>query len=471
MYNSILKLWHATKPGYGGIDGKDPANKWQDSYLYDGIGGTPPMYDGTPYFIYHYDSMVFPQTPGRRHDNPFGGGGRGFHFRAPENSDGDVRGGHMDGELLNAQGVPNGLGTVMDWGIPLTPQYTDGTPTHTEKGVDFGARPIGAYNFLAPDGSIVQDYHWQAGFHEALGPRGDADGHGYFAYGTGDRDGKQQTEFIAPASLGEQPSGLKTPAEAPLVGRRLSTLDEKQSGEGWREALSAEQRAALPHGMQLHPPSAAIDLTIGKNAADETAPLVYDVLLEFFFAEGTPKKLAMRVPNPRKADEVKVSLSAVPCARTVRVTSTPCSMSGGKLGCEFEPSVNEQPLPACAEPSDAFLKEKGGTKTAPHFWNTTAAAQAARTQAAAASAAAAARTATATEPSAAAAREELLLERLQRSGSTRRVLLLGALAAFSLSVVVAAAVCVHRRARASRPLLDADSAAEAAALAAVEGAK
>ena len=42
MYNSILKLWHATKPGYGGIDGKDPANKWQDSYLYDGIGGTPP---------------------------------------------------------------------------------------------------------------------------------------------------------------------------------------------------------------------------------------------------------------------------------------------------------------------------------------------------------------------------------------------------------------------------------------------
>ena len=166
-------------------------------------------------------------------------------------------------------------------------------------------------------------------------------------------------------------------------------LDEKQSGEGWREALSAEQRAALPHGMQLHPPSAAIDLTIGKNAADETAPLVYDVLLEFFFAEGTPKKLAMRVPNPRKADEVKVSLSAVPCARTVRVTSTPCSMSGGKLGCEFEPSVNEQPLPACAEPSDAFLKEKGGTKTAPHFWNTTAAAQAARTQAAAASAAAA----------------------------------------------------------------------------------
>ena len=117
-------------------------------------------------------------------------------------------------------------------------------------------------------------------------------------------DGKQQAEFIAPASLGEQPSGLKTPA--PLIGRRLSTLDEKQSGEGWREALSAEQRAALPHGMQLHPPSAAIDLTIGKNAADETAPLVYDVLLEFFFAEGTPKKLAMRVPNPRKADEVKI---------------------------------------------------------------------------------------------------------------------------------------------------------------------
>merc|ERR1719213_142334 len=100
-------------------------------------------------------------------------------------------------------------------------------------------------------------------------------------------------------------------------------------------------------------------------------------------------------------------------------------MSGGKLGCDFEPLVNEQPLPACAEPSDAFLKEKGGTKTAPHFWNTTAAAQAARTQAAATSAAAAARTAAAT------AREELLLERLQRSGSTRRVLLLGALAAFS----------------------------------------
>ena len=45
---------------------------------------------------------------------------------------------------------------------------------------------------------------------------------------------------------------------------------------------------------------------VGKNAADETAPLVYDVLLEFFFAEGTPKKLAMRVPNPRKADEVKI---------------------------------------------------------------------------------------------------------------------------------------------------------------------
>ena len=174
MYNSILKLWHATKPGYGGIDGKDPANKWQDSYLYDGIGGTPPMYDGTPYFIYHYDSMVFPQTPGRRHDNPFGGGGRGFHFRAPENSDGDVRGGHMDGEYLNAQGDPNGLGTVMDWGIPLTPkymysseEYTDGKVlgvTHTK--LSDGARPIGAYNFDGPGGSIVQNYHWQAGFHE-----------------------------------------------------------------------------------------------------------------------------------------------------------------------------------------------------------------------------------------------------------------------------------------------------------------
>ena len=397
---------------------KGNRHTWLDSYLYEFNDGSLDTftYEGEPYYIYHYDSMPFPQTPGRRHDNPFGGGGRGFHFRAPENSDGDIRGGHMDGELLNAQGVPNGLGTVMDWGIPLTPKYTDGTPTHTE--MPSGARPIGAYNFDGPGGSIVQNYHWQAGFHEALGPRGDADGHGYFAYGSGDRDGKQQTEFIAPASLGEQPSGLKTPAEAALIGRRLSTLDEKQSGEGWREALSAEQRAALPHGMQLHPPSAAIDLTIGKNAADETAPLVYDVLLEFFFAEGTPKKLAMRVPNSRKADEVKVSLSAVPCARTVRVTSTPCSMSGGKLGCEFEPSVNEQPLPACAEPSDAFLKEKGGTKTAPHFWNTTAAAQAARAAAAAASAAAAARTATATEPSA-PPRARNILERLQRSGSTR----------------------------------------------------
>ena len=40
MYNSILKYWHATKEGYGGDEGKDPANKWQDSYLYDGIDGS-----------------------------------------------------------------------------------------------------------------------------------------------------------------------------------------------------------------------------------------------------------------------------------------------------------------------------------------------------------------------------------------------------------------------------------------------
>ena len=264
------------------------------------------------------------------------------------------------------------MGTVMDWGIPH-PEYTDGTPTNRDA---LRSTPHRSHNFDGPGGSTFRTTIGRRASRRSA--RGDADGHGYFAYGVG--TGREAADGVhCPGELG---GAAERPQDARGGGPyrpAAEHLDEKQSGEGWREAL-APSSARLLHGMQLHLPSAAIDLTIGK-----TPPMRRRRRTTSSSSSSSPRApQKYRVPNSRKADEVKVSLSAVPCARTVRVTPTPCSMSGGKLGCDFEPSVNEQPLPACAEPSDAFLKEKGGTKTAPHFWNTTAAAQAARTQAAAA---------------------------------------------------------------------------------------